>query len=234
MPAPNRAAFPLTTVDIFDNFFAVSAGTGLTWQVVKGTGGTLAVQAAGIGGVLDVPTAAAAANDYQLLATNGKFFKPAQNKPMAFEARYTVTEANTNNANYAMGFSSITTTGWMTNSNGGPPATWDGFCWYKTGGALGLGFRASVGSTNVDLPNLITTVSGTTYRLGFNVDLGDATYAVVTPTNNGVPIMNGAVPYSIRIAYASMGTMFVIAGMKCGSTSAETLSLDYIWASQER
>ena len=229
--------------ELYDDFQKLDtvASTGLWQSVNDGATGTLALVAATVDGRINIPTAAAA-NDYQLLATQQKIFKFAANKPLWFEATVQCTEANTNNANWAVGLSSITTTGFMTDTNGGLPATWDGAVWYKTGGALALGFASSAASSavtkvtpNVTPNDTATYASATDYTLGFHFDPNDGTTGYITPYYNGKPCLTtGGVIYRQPIALSGLGTMYPILTMKAGSTSAETLQVDRVWVLQKR
>ena len=240
----NIPAFdPTLHQQVWDDFHKLDtvASTGLWQSVNDGATGTLALVAATVNGRINIPTAAAL-NDYQLLATQQKVFKFAANKPLWFECLLQCTEANTNNANLVVGLSSITTTGFMTDSNGGLPATWDGAVWYKTGGALVLGFASSAASTattkatpTVTPNDTATYASATDYRLGFHFDPNDGVTGYITPFYNGKPCLTtGGVVYRQPITLSGLGTMYPILGVKAGSASAETLQVDYVRVLQAR
>lgn len=214
---------------VFDDFLANTSAS--AWQVVKGTGGTIAVETGG-GSFLDLPTAASA-NDYVLLATPAPIVLPAQRKHVEVEFGFKFAEANTNNCILAFGLTSVLTTGFMQNGTGGPPASFNGAVFYKVSGGLNLGFRTSAASASTDNAAFAPLVSGSSYRLNLDVDLSDPTYALVTPRINGRTSLTQQVrPEAVqqKVNYTGWGALYPFVAVRAGSSSAETLAVDYISA----
>jgi hypothetical protein len=210
--------------ELMDDFYSLNtvSSTGLWTSINDGATGTLALSSTpGAGGWVNIPSAAAD-NDYQVLATNLKLFKFAASKPLAFEARVTLTEANTSAANFIVGLSSITTTGVMAADGGGVAATFDGAVFYKADGGTAIKFITSAATAQVTNSSVSTFTSAATYRLGFVFSPADGT------TGQIIPYVNGVAGTPHNIALASLGLMYPIVGVKAGSASAETLTVDYL------
>ena len=224
---------PIIQSMVFDDFLKLDnvATTG-QWQSTKGTGGTV-VLIDSTSGRVNIPTAASQ-NDYQLYSTQKKVFQFAAKKPMWAECLIQCTEANTNQANLVFGVSSVLTTGFLQTASGGPPTTFDGFVFWKAGGALIWKSMASAATVQSTSGTLATNVSATDIRLGFHFDPNDGTTGIITPLVNGVPVIVNTVPYQHRIALGSLGTMYPIFGVNAGSASAETLQVDYVRFVQNR
>lgn len=216
-----------------DDFFDLNtvATTG-KFQVVKGTGGTIALQATP-GGAVNVPTAASA-NDYQLLATQKAAFGFVAKKPVHLECGLTLTEANTNQANVVVGLASITTTGFLLTGNGGLPTTWDGAVVYKVGGTSVWQAATSKGTNVNNNANVGAFTSGTFTRVGFEFDPNDGVTGIVTPLLNGQPLIVNTKPMSLTVPLSGIGALYLIMGVVAGSASAETLQLDYVEVTQTR
>jgi len=214
---------PQNYVVVDDDFLNLNtaATNGLWSSVNDGATGTLGLSTSlGAGGWINIPSAGAD-NDYQLLATASKPFKFAAGKPLFLDCSLVLTEGATNVANWVMGLSSITTTGILASDGGGVAGTFDGALFYKVDSTMSIKFTTSASSTQTTA-TLATFVSGTTYRLGLQFDPNDGTTGIVTPYINGVAYT----PQTI--ALSGLGLMHAVVGVKAGSTTAETLSVDYL------
>lgn len=209
--------------DDFFNLGAVTGANGVWTATNDGASGTVAL-ASTHGGWVDIPTAAAD-NDYQLLSTNIKIIKPAAGRRIQFEARFKLTEANTDDANFVLGLSSVIASGFLQANGAGPASSYDGFVIYKVDGGTSLLFGSSNGSTQPTAITLGTFVSGQTYTVGFLFDPQDGTTAKITPYVDG----NFATS-SHSVAISGLDEMYVIIGSKAGGANAETLTVDYVQA----
>ena len=127
------AQFPLQAIDdlgtgqqIKDDFFNIQDVTSTSlWQIVKGTGGTIALQSTKADGWISIATAASA-SDYQCFFTQEPsfFLPPVAGYLAAWEIYLNVTEAATNASSWFAGFTSTTTTGFL--SSGVPPSSYSG------------------------------------------------------------------------------------------------------------
>lgn len=201
------------------------------WQQIKNTGGTITVNATA-GGWVGIPTAASA-NDYNVFASQAAMYALAANKPIWYEIGINVTEANTNESSWFVGLSSVTTTGFLSNA-GAVPSSYSGAVFWKPKGAMAVNFGVSNGTTQSSTAPLFTAVSGTTYWLGCYLNPNDGTTAIVTPyaayLSGGVytlitPVGGGT---SLNLAIASLANMYFQFGIRAGSSSAETLNVDFV------
>ncbi len=214
-----------------DDFFTLDT---VKWASVddSGTGTNTANDVNG--GQVSIVTAAAA-NDYHLMSSTKKNFQFLAGKPVLFEAEFSCTEAATNQANLCMGLTSVTTTGFMATANGGPPSSFSGAMFYKTGGGMSLGFITSNGSAQKNNTSLFTLVSGNTYRVGFRFQPLDTTQALITPyvydVTNGVYVNTdgkSSTGLSHKILLSGLAAMNVAYGVVAGSSAAETLKMNRI------
>lgn len=212
------------TVEIFDDFFGLDT---VTWASTDDGGTGSNAVADGAGGLVNVVTAAAD-NDYHLMASASEPFKFAANKSLWFEARFSLTEANTDDANWVLGLTDTLTTGFLADDGAGPPASYDGAVFFKVDGTMKIQFESSNAGTQVTNATLADFASGTTYRLGFLFDPGDGTTGTVTP------FVNGTAGTAHNITLAGLEEMHLVYGVKAGDTNAETLQMDYIHCVQER
>jgi hypothetical protein len=229
---------PGTGLSVYDDFtYNNSTTTNLLWQIVKGTGGSITLSSSLSCGWINIPTAASS-NDYQCFFTQEPTFQiPAvAGQLSAWEVYINVTEANTNNSSWFAGFTSTTTTGFLANT-GLPPASYSGAVIYKTKGALAVNAQTSNAATQHTSSSAITTaVSGTSLILGMSINSNDGVTAIVTywvstvASNLRSYVGNG----TLNLTIASLANMYFGFGVRAGSTSAETLTVDYAQAASGR
>ena len=201
------------------------------WQVVKGTGGSITLSSSLSNGWINIPTAASS-NDYQCLFTQEPLFTiPAASGNLLFwEAYFNVTEANTNKASWFAGFTSTTTTGFLTNS-GVPPSSYSGAVIYKTENTLNLNAQTSNSTTQNTTSSAITTVvSGTSYIVGMAINSNDGTTAICTYYVSKVAsnVRTFVTSGTLNLTIASLSNMYFGFGVRAASSSAETLTADYV------
>lgn len=207
----------------FDDFFMFGA-TGDRWVIVEdaGAGGADAVQDAAGGWYKHFCDGDD--NDEAYLATEGESWKLEADKPLWFEAKIKLTEANTDDANWIVG---LVEGGGAANSlqdNGaGPPADYDGACFFKVDGTMTVQFETSIATAQVTNAALATFVSGTELRLAFYWDGVSA----VTPYVNGV----AGTAHAMAATGAEANACF---GVKAGGGNEEAIEIDYIKVVQMR
>jgi hypothetical protein len=215
-----------------DDFAFNSTGN---YTATKGTGGSL-TQTATLGGWASIPTAASA-NDYQVLSPPGATFSLKAGTPIVFEAAVNVTEAATNKASWFVGLTSVLTTGFLANT-GLPPASYSGAVFYKAQSTMLLKAQTSNGSTQKTSATLATVVSAQTYLLGMYIDPKDGVTAQVTiyvSTISGSPAARSFVTSTtLSLPVASLAAMNFAFGVRAGSSSAETVTVDFFRIVQAR
>lgn len=226
-----QASDPGSIFAFDDDFTSLSTGANTRWQVVKGTGGTIALVTSGLGGQIQVPTAASS-NDYQALFSQQPIFLLAANKPIVFEFNINVTEAATNKASWFCGLTDTPTTGFLANT-GLPPSSYSGAVFYKTKNAMTVNFQTSNSSTQNTISTLFTATTGVTYVLGAILNPNDGVTGQVTPfvstIVSGVRTLVG-IGAAQNLTLASLGKMYLGFGLYAGSGSAETITADYAFA----
>lgn len=232
LPILNRDSW----FELFDDFHNLDV---VRWTAVKGTGGTNTANTYA-GGQVSIKTAASA-SDYQLMTSAAQIFKFAAGKPALFEAEFVHAEAATNKANICLGMTSVTTSGFMAASNGGPATSFSGAMFYKTGGGMSLGFMTSNATAQSINPNLYTLVAGNTYRVGFEFIPGTGTVGGVKPyvydVTNGILVNTDGKSSQgliLPITLASLAAMNLVYGVNAGSASAESLNINHILGAQAR
>lgn len=235
--APSLNDDPARFHHVFDDFLNPASATAsdvMAWTALNdGTTGTPAFQDAA-GGVFNVVTSAAD-NDYAAYSSVAENWLFAAGKELWFEARFRLSEANTNESTWWFGLSDTLTTGGMQANTGGPLASYDGALIWKTPEtAMTVNFETSNAATQNTLSAAWTAVTNTWTKVGFYFD-GTATTSTITPyvdIGNGSGYVAGTAQ---NITLAGLEEMHVCFGCKAGpSGAAETLQVDYIRVLQLR
>lgn len=222
---------PQTMYEWFQDFLTADAPNDIT-STDDGATGTNTLNGAA-GGTYSVVTAAAD-NDYHLMSSKAKSIALVASKPAWFEARIQCTEANTNAANWIVGLSDTLTTGNLANDGAGPATTQDAIAFFKVDGTMYIQFLTSNGTAQTINSTLVAFTSGVWYRVGFHFDPNDGTTALITPFVYNETTGVRTVGSVHRLTLASMGPCYAIFGAKAGSSSAETLIVDYVRAVAKR
>lgn len=192
----------------------------LSWAAVK-DGAVVPALLDEASGVMSLPTGATD-NDEHYLSSIAENWLFAANKPLWFEARVALTEANTDDANLIVGLSDTVGANSLLDNGGGPMASYDGAVWFKVDGGTVWQFETSNAATQVTTASAGAFVSNTWYRVGFVFDPGAGTTGEITPYLNGV----AGTPQAITLA--GLEEMHILLGAKAGFTNAETLRCDYV------
>lgn len=183
-----------------------------------------------VDGVATVATAAVD-NDYHAIHSDSKVVQLLDGKKMWFEARFKLTEANTNESAWWFGVTDTLTTGGIQADTGGPLADYDGVLFWKDEASLAIDFEVSDATTQDTETNLATFESGTWTKVAFLHDGdGSLTPFVDTDGTGWVKCTSVSVP-----DIPDSTALYLIAGVKAGPTGgAETLHIDYLRVIQER
>lgn len=235
--APNegRPDYHAIAHKFFDDFTNPASATASDLQAYTSTDdsgtGTNAFQDAA-GGWYNVVTAGAD-NDYHAMSTVNEVFKFASGKKLWFEAKFKLTEANTNESAWWFGLTDTLTTGGLQADAAGPLASYDGALIWKDEATMAIDFETSNAGTQATTTNIATFVSGNETRVGFYFD-GTATTSTITPYVDVDG--NGFVAGTAQdITLAGLEEMHLVWGVKAGpSDGAETLQVDYIKCVQLR
>ena len=216
-------------MDFFDDFFAYDAtATVGNWAVVEDAGATApdAITDAE-GGVLRVGCDGDD-NDECYVSSIAESWLFTTTKNLWFEARVSLTEAATDDANWIIGLSDTVGADSLLDDGAGPMASYDGAVFYKIDGTMQIGFETSNAGTQVTNGNVNAFVSGTWYRLSFSYDFNDGVTATITP------YVDGVAGTAHELTIAGMAEMHVVAGVKAGGANEEAFLVDYIHVAADR
>ena len=218
---------------LFDDFYRAPVDAGLVWtETDDGGTGTNAISDAA-GGVGTVVTAAAD-NDHHAISTKGESFLFASGKKLWFEARFKLSEANTNESVWWFGLTDTLTTGGVQAHALGPLASYDGALIWKDEATMDIDFETSNAATQATTTAMATFVTNTYTKVGFYFD-GTATTSTITPYYNVGATNAMTAGTAQNITLSGLEEMHLVAGVKAGpSGGAETLSIDYIKCVQLR
>jgi len=196
-----------------------AAGTGLWNATVSDALGTTGMTDAAHG--IFGTQATAVDNNETYISSQAETFLPIATKPMWFEAKLSLAEANVDDANWIIGLSSVVAADTLQNNGDGPPANYDGIVCFKVDGTMTIQTETSAGAAQVTTAAAAVFTSATWYRVGFFFDGGAA-------TNNVIFYVNGAVVATHSLAVAGLTEMHAVFGVKAGGGNAELLLTDYI------
>lgn len=197
------------------------------WTLFTEGAGTAALaNAQGGGGIL--VTTHTDAQDEAYLSHDGKNFLPVDKRPIWFEAEVVVTEANVNDAAWVVGISTLAEN---TIKDGGLilADAIDAVAFLKKYNVLTMDFTTNNNATDQTTADILTVVSGTTYKLGFIIDPNDGT------TAKCYPFIDGVVGTALDLVIAGLAVMWPVFGIKSvAGTNAEAISCKWIKCAQMR
>lgn len=198
---------------------------------------TATITANSVGGVLALSAVTATDNDQVGVSSTNATYKFAANTDITFVARVAYSEANTDDANIAVGLASDFTTDVLTDNGGGPAADHTAMLIYKKDGGTKWRCHSSVGTTQNDTETNYTSNTGTTYvELKILAEAQGDGNMRVTYYLDDQQLKDSAqnLPIAHTITTTSALSMKAGAVAKNGGTNAELLSVDYILAAQNR
>lgn len=218
------------THGFFEDFLYYSSGETLT--TTASNSGTATVSDA-VGGILAIAASdsSAADNDETYVHSTTETFKFANNKPLWFEARVALTEANTDDANVLVGLMESVAANSLGDDAGGPEADYDGAVFYKIDGGTTWLAEVSNGTTQtaVTLTGASFPGDGTYQKLKIEFIPTGATSSEVNFYIDGTLVGTAS-----AWDYSSTNEMEAVVGVKNGDTNGETLNVDYITCKQVR
>lgn len=197
-------------------------------KVVATDGGSVSVSD-GVKGVVAITPSDATAgdNDEIYLATDTELFKFAAGASFEGEACLKYAEASTSAANVFFGFMNAFAADALVDGGGGPKATGDYVGFWKVDGGTQWYVGAQSNGTaapSVDALGVPNTTSATSDYVKLHVKVVCLTSARAQATFT----VDGVCIGSVEFAYASATEMQLGVGLKNGTTTAETLYLDYL------
>ena len=231
-------SYPNLAFTFFDDFITMpstKAAQSGHWAVTEDNGahGTDAVQEA-VNGVYR-HYCDGDDNDEAYVHHNLEMFQLRNGKHLFWQARVKLTESATNKANFIVGLSENVGADHLVDNGGGPPANYDGMCWYKLDSNMFIEFETSLAAAQVESSDVAAHTSGTWYELGAWCKPNTATTFTVFPyyrigTANGV--LRASNTHALTLT--GHGEMEAFFGVKAGSGAEEYIEIDYFWVCQER
>lgn len=234
------------TSGFFDDFYGLDTQF---WNTTVTDSGTVAEDADDANGVIVFTPSdgSVADNDEAYLYTN-EVSKFLRDKPILIGARIQYAEAATSAANIIFGMGEgFGVANTLLDNGGGPPADYDGFCFYKVDGGTRWFFETSLGTTQQTFELDYTAGGAGFVSLVLECYPINATEIEVVPwiDTTGTNAFIQALPYSAnfnprripvksRFAYSSPGEMCICLGIKNGSTTLETMKADLALQYQAR
>lgn len=220
----------LTRIELFDDFFHYTTTENFTSILTDS--GTATVSDA-VGGILTITASdgTVADNDEAYVSSTAEAFKFAASKPLYFEARVALTEANTDDANVIVGLADAFAANTLLDDGAGPKASYSGAVFYKIDGGTAWLAECSIAGTQTAV-----TLTGATFP-------GDGTYQKLgiefIPTSASVATVKFFIDGSLvgsteAFTYTSATDMEIGAGVKNGGANNESLLVDYLFCSQVR
>lgn len=231
---PNELAFR-NVFGFFDDF-AWYISPHMWTSLAADSGTTVAISASAAAGAVTIGTGTTDNNEAALATTN-KNFKFADDKPIVFEASVQYAEANTSAANVFIGLSSALAADQLVDNGAGPATSFSGAGFYKVDGETSWRFVTSMGSTQTK-SNLLNNTAGGSATAIFRIEVNmvTSTQAEVIPKINGVQCVDSVTLRPIKhvVTLSSPAAMAAGVYVKCGSTSAESITVDYVACYQKR
>ena len=220
--AANHGFFEDFLYYVSTDLFTTTATNSGTATVSDATGGILAIAAS---------DSTAADNDETYVHQTTETFTFANNKPLFFEARVALSEANTDDANVLVGLKDAWAANSLLDNGGGPAASYSGAVFYKIDGGTAWLAECSISTTQtaVTLTGATFPGDGTYQKLGIEFIPTSSTVATVNFYVDGVNVGSTA-----AFTYTSATAMEAGVGVKNGDTNNETLNVDYITCWQVR
>ena len=218
-------------VDDFDHFITADRFT----ATASDGGGVTETDGAGGLVTIDTSDSTAGDNDETYLLTSNEIFLLAANKPISFETYIKYAEANTDDANVAVGVCDAVAADTILDDGAGMKATFDGAVIYKVDGGSVWRCMSSNGTTRTDSIST-TTAGGSSYqKLVIKIDHYNTTNCTITYHVDGVQLEDSnGVLIEHKVLYASATEMNAFIGVKNGGANEETVVVDYISCLQKR
>lgn len=213
----------------FEDFVrsAASAAPDASWTVTEDDAACTQLLIDAAGGVLQLTCKAGTDDNGTQVQLQQESFKLATGKPLWFETRVRMPEADVTNIDFYVG---LAVTEDLTGEATNQPA--NGIVLKKTDAGVGTVF-CNVSDNDVDkvsAASICTMVTNTWMRLGFYFDGGATGSAYIVPYYNGYP----ATPIP-AVTYATMSELAPIIGVRNGDgVTTQKLDVDYIFVLQER
>jgi hypothetical protein len=236
----NEGTFPMTklidlldqlkhrrTFGFMDDFDSYTSGQRWT-SVISNSGGVSVADSPGGVATLVPSGGSPAANDETYIHTTSALFQFLADQPIVFEASVQFTEALANNANIIVGLMNSVGANALLDNDGGPSGSNYGMVFYKTGGTTVWACESILGGTNQN------SVTATPSGLDTFQTLTGQWQPIGATQAQARFFIDGQLVADHLVTFSSPPVMQLFAGVKNGTTTMETLRLDYLAGYQLR
>jgi len=197
------------------------------WTTTADAGGSQALDADGVGGLLAITTGSVD-NDEAYVESTVELYKFDADKPIVFEARVQYTEAATDAANILLGLMDAVGADSLQDDGAGPKASYSGAVLFKSDGATVWNCESSIGSSQVTTVTEQTAGGSTSQTLRIE-------FQPITSTDGEIRFfIDDAFVAKHSLTFTSATEMAIVLGAKAGSANGETLNVDYVACYQLR
>ncbi len=209
------------------------------WTSLAADGGSaVAVVAATDAGILSLSSGAVNNNEAAVRSTNA-MWKFAASKTIYVEALVQFTEAGSglNKANVCFGLSSAAGADLLLDDGAGPATSHTGALIYKIDGETSWRAHTSNSTTQTSTQSLKSSSSSSYQKLGIELRDVDGTNMEVTFFVDSLPLYandSGRRAIKHQVAISAAAAMYLVAYVKAGTGSEETLKVDYVAAVKAR
>jgi hypothetical protein len=230
----------------FDDFSDFSSGG--RWTSTTAGSATVVASTSVSNGILVLSNVDSTANRQTYVATTNSLFLIANNKPQIFEVMLQWTEANTNQAAVVMGFMNSVAAGAIVNGGLTLKTNFSGACIFKPTGSNSYQTVSSIGTTQTITNTDVGTATINTYgwaggsnqqRLRVEIKPVSSTicevsywvdYNAANPGSGFLQLRDSTTRKNLIkdfVTYTGAVQMQAFFGILNGSTSPETLNVDY-------
>lgn len=229
---------------VFDDFTYYVSGD--QWTSVTGGAATAAV-ADGANGILTLSCVDSTLNREVYVRSTTALFNLANNKPIYCECQLQYSEGNTNKAGIIFGLMNAVAAGALADTTLVPKSSFSGAVIFKAVSTTYWQTESSVTTVNTltTVDNLLVPGGANYQRLGILIEpvsstLAEVTYYIdagspITASAGGVLLqarnnLTNKTLIKDQLTYTGASGMQLFVGVKNGSTTAETLNVDYMAA----
>lgn len=217
---------------LVDDFIGFT-DTSLWTETSPDTGATVALDADGIGGVIQLTTGATDNNEAYL--ESNEIAKFAASKPIHLEALVQYTEANTDDANILVGLMDAPGADSLLDNGAGPKASYSGAVFFKVDGGTKWNVESSIAGTQTTTETDVTAGGSAQQRLEIDVYPTSSTSADIVFKIDGRQCRDsGGTAIKHTVSIASATEMAIAFGVKAGGANSEVLNVDYVAFRQKR
>jgi hypothetical protein len=217
----------------FDDFHAfLTAQSGAAYTVTTAVDGTVLVNDAA-GGTVTIASATATVGDNEdtYLNREPEGFLPAAGKPLYFEAAVKYSEVSTNTPNVIVGLTDAVAANLLVDNGAGPKTSGTTLAFYKVDGGLNWNVHVSLSTTQTSVQLTAANSLDKSAHLGASTTFQRLGILFLPRTAALADVsffIDGTLVYKVSDwTFTSATEIQAVAGVKNGTTTACSLTMDY-------